>query len=195
MNPCQKLRRALGSEKAPYIITLAFAGLGWTITHSVQRLEAIPILAYSASGPTGGETSGKLTYSVANLSQRTFRNIYLHLAPVRDRKPHLSVPETEYLPPGMANPVWDRAAVMDGEMAVFSIAELQPGWTVRLRAAAKTNEARLMYYTEEETKPEAPPFRLMEAGFMTWMVDNEFGVLVGVIASWLGLIVLFAILL
>src|SRR6266436_2220934 len=169
MNPCEKLRQALRAEKAPYIITIAFAGLGWTVIHTVERLEKIPVLEYDVDGPSKG-TSGKLIYTVTNLSQETFRGLFFYIRPTRDGHPMLSSPEELYEPPAMANPSYNMAATMDKDTAAFQIYELQPRWSVQLQAAAKSGEADLVYYVSEDAPRVGGPFQLFESGFTTWLI-------------------------
>ena len=40
------LKNALTAEKAPYIATLLFAAIGWTVTHTVDRWLNMPLIEY-----------------------------------------------------------------------------------------------------------------------------------------------------
>jgi hypothetical protein len=44
-----KLRDIFASEKTPYIITIFFAALAWTIIRTVDELTGLPIIEYNTS--------------------------------------------------------------------------------------------------------------------------------------------------
>ena len=68
-----RVRKALLTDKAPYLITLFFAALAWTVVRTVDRLSSLPVIQYQMSPQSADFVDSQL----GQMSTIRLRNITL----------------------------------------------------------------------------------------------------------------------
>jgi hypothetical protein len=178
--------KAITLKEAPYVLTLLVAALGWSVTHTVDRLTQMPIIEYKIHDPTKyGERVIKC--EVTNICDKVFRDLNLYLTVAQGKMLIISTPEIGFVKPIMPDPFRSKAAYIQGHNAAYFVPELQPLCSVSLETRARgPGDVELRYYNGHEA------IRLIEAGFQTWLVENEIEIMFGLIICWLLLLILFA---
>ena len=180
-----RLGSLLSADSAPYLVTLAIAGIAWAITHTVDRIVTSPIVEYDIVYETGDGVT-KVVVRLENLSTGTgFRNVTFVLREAaRDADIAFDCKECRSLVIGTA-PVSTTGYAADSttQSVTFRVPSLPPGGRVDL-VAHYTGQARPIFLVKED----GSDIRLLEPSLETWFARHESNVILAIIAFWLALL-------
>ncbi len=196
---------SLFTEKAPYIITLLIAGLGWTLQRTVTVLTESPTISYhfvSDNYDKPAKGMREVICTVANISRtRQFRGLqfkFVGLAVRENQKKASFMAPPWIIPVAPAMDMESAEVATNGSEATFPIPLLQPGWRIELHAIENSTDAPVALVqassaddspdslgADASKKPVPDTVRLLPSGFSTWLVDNELSTLYGFSIVWL----------
>jgi hypothetical protein len=164
-------KRILKTEKAPLMLGVILGVISWGLTHIVDRLLGVNIIAYSET-VTVGDDKDQHTFNIKNLSDVVIKDFVLSaVSPTGagllpqfgqvSMKPLRTAMVDDATPPT----VTDRAAV-------FTVTEFQPGWEFELKVPTQKDvPLRLVF------RSPSVPTVLEEAGWRTFVVEHETGLI------------------
>jgi hypothetical protein len=159
------------SEKAPYVVTVILAVLGWSVTHVVDRVTGNPILEYRVES----ESAGREAVTIQNVTRdHTFRNLTLvFTADIAGSITSVSVIPFEPAFEG------DEPWLIHGRTAQFTFPQLQPGWKFQIKLGyTGTQRPRLRFELREGT------LRATEWSLETFFLANEVCILLLILVAW-----------
>jgi hypothetical protein len=177
------LSTILRSEKIPYLLTILFALLSWSLTHIVSRTIEAPTMEYTIKEKLS-EKGIEVTYTVSNISRnKLFENINFHLilksgsilnSPIISMQKPMDVKDVDKPTSGNNYINW-------------TIPELHPGWEFKIWMRISKDGDHALHFNTDSNKP----IRLIESSFETFLLRNEFRIIKYMILSWLILIVIY----
>jgi hypothetical protein len=193
-----KVNKMLYEEKVPYLLTILFVALGWTISQVSTDLEKSPIIEYKTCRKVG--TKGTIyTYTITNISsQKLFKKLKFVLRPKKSVGVKcLGEPEMNpQAPLELKDPEKDpnrrirhEVPKYIGNSAVYFVPQLQPGTSIQL--VMKTDKKAEIDITLWCDKP----VRFLASSLQTLIVKKRFGFLMGTIVIWFILIFIYFVLL
>ena len=162
---------SIRDSEFPFLVTILFAVVGWSITHIVDRAIDAPLIMYEEQFR---DAACPKVYSITvrNLSRdRNFAGLVITFigASQKDRFEN---------PMSVADfPAGDAIEVITSGGVSFTFPALQPGWRVEL-SAEYLGDGRPQFRVEES--PSA--LELAEKGWRTWLVQNEITLLIAIAA-------------
>lgn len=176
-------------EKVPYLLTILFIALGWTVSQLSTDMTKSPIIEYKQDR----RYATKHTFTITNISsEKLFSDLTFKLripgdsqAKCMDSPKIYSTSPTELKSPTNGIP---EPKCVDDEYAEFILHHLQPGATVKLEMKTNKEVVDVDIYIWCKN-----PVRLIEASLQTWVAKNQFGVMGGLICLWTVLIIIYLI--
>jgi hypothetical protein len=195
--------RSLGAEKAPYVITIFVAVLGWTALRTSDRLQQIAFVEYQTESAPSASGRGKdAVIRLRNVTTAQSFSCFIleQLTPAkfgdgadqRIRYRGTVAAKTTLLKAAEANWQWEVRDFSPGADLELG-APLQEGakWNVLVRpcdpspiVAAKKDADKKEAAAD---KPSAPVF--IEKSMVTWYVEHELTVLWAGLVLWLALLI------
>lgn len=161
--------------KAPYVVTILFASIGWGVTHTVDRLLASPIIEFTTElKPTA--TNKTIVVTLHNISHdKIFKKLSFTLMLPEGTGTFVSAKKVP------VPPAWDGDidASAEGHTANFLFPALHPGWEVRLIAKFSGDSSPTLYLQDSETA-----VRLVSPSWETFLVTYELQFIIGMIVTW-----------
>jgi hypothetical protein len=74
--PSNSLKKLLLAENAPYLLSLLFICLGWTITYLIDKTDKLPVVEYDYNQEKT-DTSLMHKYTITNISNTLFKDLSL----------------------------------------------------------------------------------------------------------------------
>jgi len=187
----------LYEEKTPYLLTILFVALGWTISQITTDLTKSPILEYKQCKKVMANKT-KHAIAITNISlEKVFSNLIFKLRPEAgsgviclDSPEMIAPPPTELKSPTQQKEGegFQEPECINGEYAEYSLPKLQPGATIQIvMNTDKDVDVNLYVWSENSV-------RLVESSFLTWAAKNRFGLLICLICVWALLIIIYLIL-
>jgi hypothetical protein len=178
----------LAGEKAPYLITVLVAGIGWAVTHSVDRVLASPTLMYETRINHSGNIN-QYTITLNNITRDERFDDLTFTVLIRDGKcagdpkvyPALPAPEIKQPPECQDAVVESQTNVAD---ATFEIPQIHPGWSMDLVTNFYGEGAPHFRF---QTKKDS--VRLVRPSLETWFVVHEMWILGSLVALYFIFIV------
>lgn len=182
-------------EKTPYLLTILFVALGWTISQVSTDLTKSPIIEYKQCRKTKTNET-KHIFTITNISsEKAFSNLIFNLRP-EPTSGAKCLGETRMIvppPTELKNPSQEEGACqpecVNGKYANYILPQLQPGAIVQLvMNTDKAADVNIYIWCND-------PVRLVESSLQTLVVKNRFCVMIGLICIWAFLISLYLVLL
>lgn len=181
----------LKTEKFPYLLTILFALIGWSLTHSVDRLINSPIIEYKLKKECSGNGRKLVSYEITNISRdRLFENIEFKLLCKRGCKGKFLQAKLK-LPPPMDI---SEEVEMDDDYVKFSIPELHPDWKLLLTVEMSEDFNPTLHFSSKKSANDNKPIRLLRSSFETYLIKHELKIIIGLIVFWSLLIILYLVL-
>jgi hypothetical protein len=174
-------------EKAPYILTVLFALIGWGMKHSVDRLLGSPILAFTSEVTPAGAHQ-LITITLQNISHdKSFKDLKFVL--IFPRTPSGKFVEASKV---ATPPAWDgdQPAYLSEHSVEFDFPVLHPNWEVKLGAKFSGKVIPVFRVSKSET-----PLRVIPQSLETILVRHELQIILGMIAFWFLLILVIIVVL
>jgi hypothetical protein len=190
---------SLFSEKAPYIITLFVAALGWTVNQTVSALTDSPTIAYKINWEQKGESHPKVACTVKNVTRtKQFKNLQFILIIDRfNQKGQFDNDSASIDPISPSFNVASSEITPNGQAAHFDVPLLQPGWAMELSATATQELPVNLQQTfkkpasndsasNDSASNDSEVVRMVPFGIETWIVEHEIQCLIGMAVLWLA---------
>jgi len=165
------------NHKAPFIVTLLTAALAWSVTHIVDRLNNTPFLKYDLL-IEDSRNIRRLRISLENITNdKVFRNLSIVAS-----SPHDSAISRISIVPQEPAFEGDKPYSISesGRTAQIKLPVVQPGWSFDILVEyAGKNRPYLRIETKNDT------VKLTRPNLETFLVENEFKVIVCLISIWL----------
>jgi hypothetical protein len=194
--------------EAPWAVSLAIGGVGWTIVRVVDSIVQSPSIEYSVDTESRGPQSFVHVLHIKNISRtKEFSTLSFFMGTEGGK---LSEPQYyRVIAPArlLGGENGDRARVEGGgQTAVFPITQLQPGWALDLKvsqtAASVPKPIIVSVFSGPYTKSleadsktgpkeEIQAVRLIPASLETFIVSNEVSLLCVLLICWIVVIALF----
>ena len=168
------------NEKTPYLVTILIGALAWSVTHLVDRLNNTPLLKYDMIIEQSKNTR-RLIISLDNItSNKVFRNLSIVTSmPLEGTITKINVIPTEPAFEG-DNPY---IISKNGRTAEIKLPVVQPGWLFNI-SIEYTGENRPRGRIDINNDS----VMLTRPCLKTFLVENEFEVIVSFIILWLILL-------
>lgn len=164
------------TDKAPYVITLVVAALAWTLTHTVDRLLATPLLTYEIASSTTEDGDKRSTFTFINITRdKTYYNLRVLITAPAD-----GVIKSGPILPVQPASEGDKPPSIAGRTFDFTFPEFQPQWQFSIP---------VVYSGQGETTlrlslPQAALYAV-NPSVQTSLVQHEFGVMMTLIVIWI----------
>lgn len=167
---------SLRVEKAPYLVTILFASLGWGTKHTVDRILASPTIEYTYEVRDTSQNKS-VTVTLRNVSHdKIFKNLlFVLLLPPDAPGEFLSVKKTAL------SPAWegDNPPHKTKHSGTFDLPALHPNWEVRLVATFSGDISPTLRLHSSETS-----VRLVQPSVETFLVKHELLFFTSMIIIW-----------
>jgi hypothetical protein len=177
-------------DKIPYLLTILIALSGWTLNHLVDRLLLSPIIEYSEHTDTCPK---QVSYTFRNLSRdKVFSDLTLHFLIREKREGEFVTDQCKVLniPPSYRRD----EPVKTKDSFSIGLPEFHPGWLIIIQLTLSENvKPTLHFSTVKDGNQEIEPVLLMEAGLETFLVKNEFQIMILLLGLWIILIIIYFI--
>ncbi len=177
----------LYDEKAPYLLTLLFAALAWTVSQVADDAARNPVLEYKTSTMASGEQT-KNVFTLTNISSdKALSGITVKL---RINDAFVGQPDMHMLPPmELLDP--DKKEEVNAPENIgnicssYQIPKLQPGAIVQLVMYTRKKVPIGIYVWSDDA------VKVVEASLQTRIIKNKFKVMVFLIVLWSLLILIY----
>ena len=148
----------------PYVVTLLFAFFAWVVTHTVDRVIALPLVKFTQT--IEGQADGhRLTIKFENITSNVnFKNLNIRILgeTVENR---FSAPSTTVIGGG-----WDAESNLfeKGDAVDLMFSDFHPGWRLRLTTNMIGGGTPRVQLVSADV-----PAILEPAGLRTWLVEWE----------------------
>ena len=177
--------RILFSQKEfPYLLTMLFVMLGWTMNRIIDSITEAPTLEYKVILKEE-EGSYICVYSLQNISNnRRFSNIIFDIEQkAHDAKDSILATTIVSYPPASTRGI---EREYEPDFAKFIINEFQPDWRYDLKLKLNHEPDLLISFTSEQDD-----ILLKKASLSTFIVKNEMVISVCLILLWIILIFMY----
>jgi hypothetical protein len=203
--------RLFSITEAPWAVTLAIGGAGWTIVRIVDTVVASPSIEYTVSTTQIDANTLQRVLHIENISRTKMFDTLEFFLGIQKGK----FSSADFLPPSeparlKGGPYADAPRLeRDNQLAVFPVSQLQPGWALDLSVKQDGTTATPITVSVfsgpyERNEPESPnaeakakaateAVRLVPGSVETFIVSNEVTLLSILLLAWLFLIVTFVI--
>jgi len=175
----------LKNENLPYLLTLLFVALGWTLTHFATQIGNSPIIEYKK---TLSEDFKGIDFVIQNISRNTkFDNLHFYILFDDDKKGRCQgKPELKIYPPLHLGKDREEPTCNDNEI-ILKIKEFQPYSKILLSVKAdKKMDAEITLTSKNAV-------RLIESNYQTFFVKFELEILISIILFWVVCIIFYFI--
>jgi len=173
-------------ESCPYLLTLLFVALGWTLTHFVTQIGNSPIIEYNK---TLSNDHKVISYVVQNIS-RTVRFEGLEFYIILDEKKEgrcQGKPNLEVYPPLHLGKDPKEPICLEGREAIFKIKEFHPYSTILMTVQSdKETDAKIRLISKKAV-------RFLKSNYQTFFIKYELELLISIISFWIVLILCYFI--
>lgn len=189
---------ALRAEKAPYVVTLFVAVLGWTALRTSDRLSNTPFVEYSVQNQSTGETSGGYlaTVRLRNVTSAQTFDCFIVEQLTRGNFGEAVNQRVVYRGAVASNATVSVAQPRNWQ---WQVKDFMPGTDISLSAPMRApadfkvlvrpceNAGAAANATEKEGggKPKRATPIFLERSMVTWYVEHELAVLWGGLVAWL----------
>lgn len=181
----------LYQEKAPYLLTLLFSALAWTVAQVAEDAARNPVLEYKKQTMASGEATSNV-FTLTNISSdRALSGITVKLR-IKKEGDAMCIEQPKMLifpPMELSDPDGKEEAsspeYIDDICASYRIPKLQPGAIVRLTMKTNKNVPVEIYVWSKDT------VKVVEASLQTRIIKRKFTVLVFLIVLWSLLILIY----
>jgi hypothetical protein len=173
------MREKLKAREVPYLATIFFAGLGWTLSHLVDRIVQSPTVEVRKVSETSG-TSKKFSVSLENLSDKVFRGLRFVIFD-HDRE-HNPISNPDFVEPIDGAALGNETPEVKNNEVPFLIAQLQPGWRVSMSVSYSGDSPPKFEMTQG---PGTTAIKLVAPSFDTWFTKNEETIMLFMVGAWL----------
>ena len=175
--------KILTANQLPYLVAVAFAVIGWGVTHSVDRIVESPLVEVSEKNTTLENGNKRLDLTIENLSNSdVVREIVLLIKfPKHDGYFYTDSLRMLPTPPAYVtqfNPDVLNRKNYNGMSQFFRIDMLHPGWKVRFVAEYESESKPIYQFRAAENA-----MKIMEPSLATFFAKNEQKILWGGILS------------
>jgi hypothetical protein len=169
--------RVIAQEKAPYLITILFASIGWGVTYTVGRIVDSPTIEYVTQS-----ADGRYQVDLRNVTRKQIfpsLKVSIHL---NGNQAIITKSNMSADPPGWPG----REPVQQGEHNTvdYTITSLQPGWIVHLWVEY-TGKAQPSFHLVDSQGA----IRLVPRSMETLVVEHELALLLTVMVLYAMVIV------
>lgn len=181
------------TEKTPYLLTILFLALGWTITQVSTDLAKSPIIEYQSCKKIHTNETEHI-FTITNISSgKLFTNLKFTLRPedTTDTK-CLGEPKMIIPPPTELKSIsQDLGAIqpecVEDKYAVYMLPQFQPGASIQLVMITDKNADINIYVWCKEA------VRLVESSFKTFIVKERLQIMMWSIVIWAFLIIIYSL--
>lgn len=181
------LRAAFFAEKAPYLLTLFVALIGWLVTYTASRYERAPLVEYAIDDADGqlicnGATAKEFITTMRNISPSAsiacVRILFSARSPGSDTNVSLEKGELVHIAGPTVFPVFNKLPAE--EIIVFQM-DLHPGAAIAVPVST-TIPARLSLALAQCELPSGQPSSgslpvLLASSWQTWLIRHSLSVL------------------
>jgi len=183
----------LTTEKTPYILTILFLALGWTVTQVSTDLAKSPIIEYQSCKKNHPNVTEHI-FTITNISsEKLFTNLKFTLRPVDTTAKCLGKPEMIIPPPTELKGTSPDVGATEPECiqdkyAVYKLPQFQPGASIQLvMKTDKSSDINKYVWCKEAV-------RLVELSFFkTTIVKERLQIMIWSIAIWAILIIIYSL--
>jgi len=164
------------SDSTPFIVTLAVAVLGWTLSHIVDRIENSPTLKYSI-GHQVFQGNSIFSLTIKNITaDKKFKKFTVVLAAPEGSafKDAQTIPTR---PAFEGDSPWRLA----GRTAQFTIPAIEPDGEFKLTGEYTGTKRGAVWFIPDDSDS----VKAVEPSFETFLAENESNVLYGLVVVWL----------
>ncbi len=182
----------MSAEKAPYIVTVFIAALGWTVTHFVDRIVNSPTIEYKITKTPVTGNAHDFSIRITNLSTTsTFRNPEFTVVARGNAKLKFSNENTTVRATPPANAA-NAAAVVQTDAVSFTVPVLPPKAEFEL-VTRFTGDGEAIFMGRPAERGE-DSFLLVEESLQTRLARYEFCVIGAGLLIWaLGILLWFIV--
>lgn len=180
----------LYQEKVPYLLTILFAALSWTISQVSNEIGASPVIEYSHSIKMEN-SNYKHVFELTNISSSTvFNDLYVNLRLEKDTSAKcigepeiIPVPPSELRDPKQSTGV--KRPTCNDKTAEYIIAQIQPGATINLVMFTDKKDSIDIYVFCKDS------VMVLKSSIKTFISKHRFSVMISLIMLWTVLILLY----
>jgi len=176
--------KLLSKDTVPYLLTVLFATLGWTLTTFVSQIGSSPIIEYTK---TRSNNLTEVTFEVQNISKNIkFTNLIFYIL-LNDNEPGRCVGKPVIVPIAPLHFGKDREEPIcrEGVESVFLIDEFHPYSKVSMSVIANGKTDAEIRLTSSNA------VLLKEENYQTRLIKYELEILIFMIAFWTVCIIMF----
>lgn len=158
-------------EKAPFIVSLILAAIGWAVTHTVDRMTGTPTIAFHLDA----RSSGKLLMTLRNVTRdHVFRDLTL----VFTVEPGAAIQDVRVAP---VEPAFegDDPVVIYGRTAQLTFPQIQPAWAFSI-VVRHTGKDRPRFRFEMKDGA----IRATDESLETFFLAHEVCILLILVGTW-----------
>jgi hypothetical protein len=183
--------KLIATKEPTFVLTIAVAGLTWSLTQIVDRITAEPLVTYTDNSAFDTK-SGKfvIKYFVNNISRdHGFQDVHFSISTGGDSDMSFTNEAFAVNPPIIGN---DWRPDMDKDAFTLDIPELPPGGKFQMTLMSnKKVIPPLRFKHNFSTAAATDPLLLEESGPATCLASHYDGVLIGLTVAWVVLLFLF----
>lgn len=181
------------TEKAPYLLTIVFLALGWTISQVSTDLAKSPIIEYKSCKKDNTNGSENI-FTITNISsEKLFTDLKftLRIAGTTNSK-CIGVPKMMIPPPTDLKGLYQgggatQPTCIDDKHAEYIIPQLHPGASLQLvMKTDKNTDVNIYIWCKEAV-------RLVESSITTFIIKHRLNILLWTIVIWTLLIIAYFI--
>ena len=183
-------------EKIPYLLTMLFALIGWTLTHIADRLLQSPIIEYRVEEQQDNNDR-TVSLTLTNISKdKLFKDVQFDWL-IQDINKGKFIRDSSYLTefPPMTLQTTEET---EEDHVRFTIKEFHPSWKLQLTSKVLGSALPTLHFSTmsniQEKNPTVEPIFLIDASFETFLVKNELEILFYLLLLWFLLIMAYIIL-
>lgn len=181
------------TEKTPYLLTILFLALGWTITQVSTDLAKSPIIEYQSCKKIHTNETEHI-FTITNISsEKLFTNLKFTLRPADKSdakclgKPYMKIPPPTELKDTSQDLGAPEPGCVNGKSAVYILPQFHPGASIKLVMKTDKNDDINIYVWCKEA------VRLVELSFKTLIVKERLKIMMWSIAIWAILIIIYSL--
>jgi len=167
-------------DKIPYLLTVLFLLLGWSVSHIADRLLSAPIVEYSYKESIHGDIDN-VEYTINNISyDKLYKKIIFSILPSAGTNINIDTVEVKPVPPM----VLENEPQFTNDCINIEIPEFHPGTSIKILFELPKGSKHNLHFSSDNTA-----IKLVKSCLMTLVVKHELTILLAMVALWLILII------
>lgn len=179
------------SDKAPIVITLLAAAIGWATVRTAEKLSETPFLEYRLESSVDDKGANWVELRFRNITRKfSFKCLSVSLLAPNGSREEIFTGEHVQVIRSIVAPVSREEPGKTADEIAFDFKNLSPGAdiAVKLQTVRNVMPSVVVAACRDSNIDENAP-HIVPASFQTWFVEHEFEAIWGAIAIWLFAVV------